>query len=435
MGKINLIIQREYTSRVFKKSFILMTLLTPIIMLALTFVPLLLSEIKDTDTKSVAVIDETGKYGHLLVSNETYEFINVTDASSNTVPEDYMNDNKDHYGILIISDDLLVDPSAITFYSDKTANMGLKQAITNPITEYLKEEKIKSYDIPELKEIINSVDVNLELSTIKFNEDGVAEETSADVAMIIGFMFTFLIYIFIFAYGGMIINSVIQEKTSRIIEVMISSVKPFELMMGKIIAVGCVGLTQFVIWIAIVSVGYLILGSGAMMMSDPTAILEAGNQASMNQDKINMIIAEATSGIDIPLLLGSFILYFIGGYLLYASIFAAIGSLVDQEADSQQFMIPVTMIILFAFYAAIYSIENPDGPLAFWCSMIPFTSPIVMMVRIPYDISAWELILSLSLLFGTFIGTTFIASKIYRVGILMYGKKPTVAEIIKWLKY
>ncbi|MEG1587619.1 MAG: ABC transporter permease [Bacteroidales bacterium] len=256
------------------------------------------------------------------------------------------------------------------------------------------------------------------------------------MAAVIGLGATFLIYIFIFAYGGMVMQGVMQEKTNRIVEVIVSSVKPIELMMGKIIGVGLVGLTQFMIWVALICGVALAFGIGSVMSTDMSAIAELDPSVSqIDQTKIAGMMQEILTGVNFAQILGFFIIYFIGGYLLFAAIFAAIASMVDQEADTQQFMIPVTMIILFAFYAAIYSIENPDGPLAFWCSIIPFTSPIVMMVRLPYDVPAWQMLLSIGLLFGTFLLTTYFAAKIYRTGILMYGKKITYKEMIKWLKY
>ena len=281
------------------------------------------------------------------------------------------------------------------------------------------------------RSIINSAQVNIDIQIVKWNEAGDETKSSAEVASAIGMASTMLIYIFIFAYGGMVLQGVMQEKTNRIVEVMVSSVKPFELMMGKIIGVGFVGLTQFLIWVLLIGAGFAILGIGSMFGSDASQL----TQAELSDAGFMESAIEILAGVNYIRILLFFLLYFIGGYLLYASIFAAIGSMVDQEADTQQFMIPVTMIIMFAFYAAIYSIENPDGPLAFWCSVIPFTSPIVMMVRLPYDVPVWQLILSIVMLFGTFVGLTFIAAKIYRTGILMYGKKVTWKEAVKWLRY
>lgn len=435
MSKIGLIIEREYLTRVYKKSFIIMTLVTPLIFVLLGGLPAILAQIKDSDTKDVAVIDRTGKYESVLKSNETYRFVPVKESTE--TPLDYYKSQGDGlYAILTINGDLLKDPSQITLFSEKTVNMGLENLITSQLDDYLSEEKIDSYNIPDLKKIIDDSRVSLKLQTVKWNTEGEETSSSAGVAAGIGLGATFLIYIFIFAYGGMVMQGVMQEKTNRIVEVMVSSVKPVELMMGKIIGVGLVGLTQFMIWVVLLGGIAIAFGLGAVMSTDMSAL--SAVDPSMTQMADAGFVAEiqkVIGGINFAQLTGFFILYFIGGYLLYASLFAAIGSMVDQEADTQQFMIPVTMIILFAFYAAIYSIENPDGPLAFWCSLIPFSSPIVMMVRLPYDVPVWQMILSLALLFGTFVLVTFFAAKIYRTGILMYGKKITYKEMIKWLKY
>lgn len=435
MSKIGLIIEREYLTRVYKKSFIIMTLVTPLIFIAFAVVPALLSQIKDTDTKEVAVIDRTGKYADLLEGNETYRFVPVKESSE--TPLDYYKSQGDGlYAILTINGDLLQDPNQITLFSEKTVNMGLQNLIASQLNSYLTNEKIDSYNIPDLKEIIDNSQVSLNIQTVKWNTDGEETSSSAGMAAGIGLGATFLIYIFIFAYGGMVMQGVMQEKTNRIVEVIVSSVKPFELMMGKIIGVGLVGLTQFMLWVVLLAGVAMAFGIGSVMTTDMSALAEIDPAMSQSaQSEIMGKMHELIGGVNFVQILGFFILYFIGGYLLYASIFAAIASMVDQEADTQQFMLPVTMIILFAFYAAIYSIENPDGPLAFWCSIIPFTSPIVMMVRLPYDVPVWQMLLSIGLLFGTFVVITYFAAKIYRTGILMYGKKITYKEMIKWLRY
>ena len=298
-----------------------------------------------------------------------------------------------------------------------------------------------SHNIPNIQEIIDESQANVHVNTIKWSEDGSEEISSSEVAIAIGMVFTMLIYMFIFVYGAQVMSSVVQEKTNRIVEVLICSVKPFELMMGKIISIALVGLTQFGIWLLltiglVVVAGQFLGGSinpetmvNVEQMGDAAAIQQASSE--LNFDNIMAMIMSVN-----PFeLISYFIIYFIGGYLLYASIFAAIGSAVDNETDTQQFMLPVTIPIIFAIYAAIYGAQNPDGPLAFWCSMIPFTSPIVMMVRLPFGVPMWEKLLSVAILIASFIGTTWMSAKIYRTGILMYGKKPSWKEMWKWLKY
>ena len=435
MNKIGLIIKREYLRRVSKKSFILLTLLTPFLFAALVFVPLWLSTIKGDEVRNVAIIDTTGKYASLFENNESFHFIH----SDKTLDEYRQGEDKEVFAFLSITDDLLNNPKAATLYSEKQVPAELSRLVNQTLSKQLESEKLASFNIPNLKEIIRESKINFNVQTIKWSEDGKESASSATVASIIGMVFTFIIYMFIMMYGAMVMQGVMEEKTNRIIEVMISSVRPFDLMMGKIIGIGFVGLTQVFLWgiitTILVSVGGFMFSGGvdvASLQAGPQmGMMDANALASSSGNEIMGII----NSINIAEIGISFIIYFIGGYMLYASIFAAIGSAVDSQEDTQQFMAPVTIFMIFALYAGIYSMENPDGPLAFWCSMIPFTSPIVMMVRIPFEIPLWEKLLSVALLYASAIGIVWISAKIYRVGILMYGKKPSIKEMIKWIKY
>lgn len=436
MNKIGLIIKREYLRRVSKKSFILLTLLTPFLFAALVFVPLWLSTIKGDEVRNVAIIDSTGKYAQLFENDESYHFIH----SDKTLDEYRQSGDKEVFAFLSITDDLLKNPKAATLYSEKQVPAELSRLVNQTLSKQLESEKLASFNIPNLKEIIRESKINFNVQTIKWSEDGKESASSAKVASVIGMVFTFIIYMFIMMYGAMVMQGVMEEKTNRIIEVMISSVRPFDLMMGKIIGIGFVGLTQVFLWGVIttilVSVGGLMVSGGAdaaaMQAAGPQmGMMDANALASSSGNEIMGIM----NSINIAEIGISFIIYFIGGYMLYASIFAAIGSAVDNQEDTQQFMAPVTIFMIFALYAGIYSMENPDGPLAFWCSMIPFTSPIVMMVRIPFEIPLWEKLLSVALLYISAIGIVWLSAKIYRVGILMYGKKPSIKEMIKWIKY
>ncbi len=413
MSKIAIVIKREYTTRVRKKSFIILTFLMPLLFVGLIVGTLFLSSIQDDKTKVIVVADETGEYFPVLKSTEQYHFVKAKDGF-----EDFRKESDESvYATLVITGDLLQNPSAITLYSQKQVVGSAEETITSQLNEYLSDKKLDSYNIPNLKNIIQESKVSLRLQTIKWDDSGNETETSAAVASIIGMVFTFLIYMFIFAYGGMVMQGVLEEKTNRIVELMVSSVKPFDLMMGKLIGIGLVGLTQFCLW------GGLLAGvnlAGASLMAGSEEI----------QELLRML-----QGVNLLELGVYFILFFIGGYLIYASLFAAIGAMVNSQEDTQQFMMPVTVLILFAFYAGFYSAQNPDGPLAFWTSIIPLTSPIVMMTRLPYGVPWWELVLSIVLLFITVILIVKLAAKIYRVGILMYGKKPDMKELIKWLKY
>jgi len=414
MSKIGIVIQREYLTRVKKKSFIILTLLMPILFTGMIFGIVFLSSLSDKKAKVIVVADETGEYFPVLKSTNQYLFI----ESKEGFADFRKNSDETVYATLSITGDLLKNPEDITLYSHKQVVNSLETAITSQLNAYLSDKKIESYQIPNLKEIIKDSKVELKIKTIKTDEiTGKETQTSAEFTSVIGMVFTFLIYMFVFVYGAMVMQGVMEEKTNRIVEVIVSSVKPFDLMMGKLIGIGLVGLTQFGIW-AIVFLGVSFSG---IFMSNASGLFQtlSGLFASVNMVQICLY----------------FILFFIGGYLMYASLFAAIGAIVNSQEDTQQYMMPITVLFLFAFYAGFFSSRNPDGPLAFWSSLVPFTSPIVMMVRVPYGVPWWQMLLSIALLAVTVILIVKLAAKIYRVGILMYGKKPSYTEIIKWLKY
>lgn len=447
MSKISLIIEREYLTRVQKKSFILMTILSPIIMVALVFAPIWLSSLSSDETRLIAVIDQTGLYKDVYHSSDEYRF---TYTQGSLSPEQMRIDGDESttpYAYVIIKDNLLDNPQGMTIYSQKQITASCELEIISQMEDYLKDEKLLSYNIPDIKRIIDESNISLRVDTIRLEEDGAETQTSTEVVTIIGMAMTLIIYMFLMLYGGQVMSSVMQEKTNRIVEVMVSSVKPFELMIGKITSIGLVGLTQLGIWI-IFLVGIFLSAGAYFSMSGGVDPSQINDMAAMTSGMSTIDTAQLTGemgamaeiqqmlgSINITQLLICFVLFFIGGYILYASLFAAIGSAVDNESDTQQFMVPITFIIIFALYAGIFSAENPDGPLALWCSMIPFTSPIVMMVRIPFGISTWELVLSMVILYGSAIGLAWVAGRIYRVGILMYGKKPSYKEMIKWIRY
>jgi len=411
--KIGIVIGREYFTRVRKKSFIILTILMPVLFIGLILGTLYLSMLAGGDTKKVVVLDESGEYFSVLKSNEQYEFL-----SHNGGFEDFRKQSDEEvYATLLISGDLLENSAALTLYSRNQVQASLLQTISSQLDEYLSEKKMESYQIPGLKQMIEDSRIKVQIDSIRWDDSGKETQSSAEFAMVLGMIFTFLIYMFIFAYGGMVMQGVIEEKTNRIIEVMVSSVKPFDLMMGKLIGIGLVGLTQFGIWAALFLACSL---SGTFLFGG----LEVFQQIS------GMINGPEMIGLFLY-----FILFFIGGYLIYASLFAAIGAMVNTPEDTQQYMMPLTILIIFAFYAGFYSSQNPDGPLAFWTSIIPLTSPIVMMTRLPFGVPWWELVLSIFLLALTVVLIVALAAKIYRVGILMYGKKPTYRELVKWFRY
>ncbi len=441
MSKISLIIEREYLTRVQKKSFILLTILSPIIMVALIFAPVWLAQLSGDETRQIAIIDQTGLYNNIYEDTEEYTYA-YTQGSFNT-HEALDVEQEQPYAYVIITDNLLENPQGMTIYSQKQVTNSCEMAIVSRMEEHLKEQKLLSYNIPDIQQIINESDIELQVNTIRLEEDGGETQTSSEMVMIIGMLMTFVIYMFLLLYGGQVMSSVMQEKTNRIVEVMVSSVKPFQLMMGKIISIGLVGLTQLAIWILFIVGIFLAAGAIFSLGADPATVNEMvavtgqmnGVDTTQLEPTAMQEITAMLGSINLTQLLVCFVLFFIGGYILYASIFAAIGSAVDNESDTNQFMVPITFIIIFALYAGIFSAENPDGPLALWCSMIPFTSPIVMMVRIPFGVAPWELILSIAILYVSAIGLAWVAGRIYRVGILMYGKKTGYKELLKWIRY
>ena len=441
MSKINLIIKREYSTRVMKKSFILLTFLTPLLMVGMISLIVFLGTIKDDKVKKIVVVDKTQLYKDVLKNNESYVF-EFSDATVDELKN--RNEKESEFtALLYITKDLAIDSTAAVMYSDKQVNMELKTYVSGLLIKYIEEQKLASYNIPHLKEMVEKSSTDIDLKTIKWGEDGKEKEASAELAIVIGMITAFIIYMFIVIYGAQVMSGVVQEKTNRIVEVMISSVKPFELMMGKIIGIAMVGLTQFLMWVILtvaILFGLSTAFSDNIDMGSVQKMQEMG-QMGMQSPANSEMAADiqqfmmAVNGLDYVQLIVLFVIYFLGGYLLYASLFAAVGSAVDNETDTNQFTMPIMIPIIFAIYAGIFAAENPDGPLAFWCSMIPFTSPIVMMVRLPFDVPAWQLIVSISVLVLSFVGSTWIAGKIYRTGILMYGKKVTWKEMWKWLKY
>jgi len=432
MKKIGIVIKREYLRRVNRKSFIILTIFAPVLFAAIVFVPLWLSTIKSSDIYEVAVYDRTGKYADLFTDTESYRFF-ITDRPDNTNGERHGS-----FALLEITDDLLEHPGAVSLYSEKQIPKDLEREVKQVLSQYLEQEKRASFNIPNLDEIMEKSHVTLDIKTIKWGKDGSAKETSSEIAAIIGMLFTVMIYMFIMIYGAMVMQGVMEEKTNRIVEVMVSSVRPFDLLMGKIIGIGLVGLTQMTVW-CVLTAG--LVGIGGMIFGVNTPPPDMSVMQGVNPAALTGVDSEVT---DMMIKLGSFnfieilvyfVLFFIGGYLTYASLFAAIGSAVDNPEDSQQFMTPVMVFLIFALYAGIYSIQNPDGPLAFWCSLLPVVSPIVMMVRVPYDIPFWQILVSLVVLYTSAIFFVWLSAKIYRVGILMYGKKPSLKEIARWVKY
>lgn len=434
MSSLLLIIEREYLTRVKKKSFIILTLLMPFLIVLLSLVPLWLATLNDGTEKHIGVIDSTGIYEELFGSSGNYIFQPI-DKSDQADSENRVG--KDLFAILRISEDLSRDGRAVSLTSEKQAPLELQSYIQRILKDKVTEQRldqltasgsVESEAIAEVRNIIEDTPA-ISLKTMRIGGDGSVTESSTEVATIIGMLFTFLIYMFILLYGNMVMQGVLEEKKSRVVEVMVSSVEPVNLLIGKIVGIGLVGLTQLALWVGMTVV--LFSGVSLFIGSPEQAAALSGDMSNFPVDKI----ISSVMGINWFEIIIYFVLFFVGGYVLYASIFAMFASAVDSEEDTTQFMTPLTLLIVFAFMAGFYSVTNPDGPLAFWTSLIPFTSPIVMMVRVPFGIPFWQILLSLLILWGTFILISIVAAKVYRVGILMYGKKPSLKEIYKWISY
>ncbi|MDD6869021.1 MAG: ABC transporter permease [bacterium] len=425
-SKIWIVTQREFATRVKKKSFIIMTLLMPFLMSALMFLPLLLSLIESSDKKTVAVVDQTGLYQAEFKSNDKYLFV----PTEKMTPQ-MRSDSTDVAAVLLITADLSEKPGSAALYSQEEIPSDLSDLVNSTLTDVVQRQKFAKYNIPELDAIIDDVQTPVEVEKIRWTDEG-ERQSMSDFLSGVGMLLTFVIYMFVMAYGAMVLQSVSEEKSNRIVELMVSSVKPFQLMMGKIIGIGLVGVFQVLIWAVIIAsvmaIGGTMTGVAMFGSGDMTAMQGADMDGGM---KIFAIISQ------LPLLeiISLFVLYFVGGYLLYASILAALGASVNDQQDTGQMMMPVMIVMVFAFYVGFYSSMNPDGPMAFWCSFVPFTSPIVMMVRIPFGVPLYQEIISVALLYATAIALTYLGSRIYRIGILMYGKKPSFKEIFKWLKF
>ena len=418
MNKIWLIIQREYLVRVQKKSFIIMTILGPILMVALMVVPTYLAY-ESKQIRTIAIEEKGFKFSNALKNTEFLYFSKIPEQEAILLKENF--EESSYYALLEIKKD------SFTLYSNQQVSMSVTNSIKTQLEKIIEHQKLKAAGID--LNILSDAQSTVEVTTKIISADGNTKNSKAEASMGIGFICGILIYIFIFMYGTMVMRGVIEEKTSRIVEVIISSVKPFQLMMGKILGVALVGLTQFILWILLT----LVISSLSEFL-----FLDNNMTNDLNTDQQSIIISNIiniTGGINLYTIFVLFIFYFLSGYLMYSSLFAAVGSAVDAEADTQQFVLPITVPLILSFILIQPIMETPDGPLAFWMSIIPLTSPVVMMVRLPFGVEGWELALSMIILIISFIISTWIAGRIYRTGILMYGKKPSYKELWRWLTY
>ena len=434
MNKLRLIIAREYMSIVGRKSFIIMTLGMPLLFILIAAVPIGLAYLNDkgSDVQQIAVIDETGRYSAALHSDDMYSFVALKGDTVTNAREFYDKSNGSISAVVIIPRN--VDSTGVVnIYSEGTITPSLVSMIRSTLADTIQNAHLAALGIPNLQQMVDKAHVDVDVRSIKWSDEG-EQESSTDAAMGLGFLLSFITYMFVLMYGAMIMNSVIEEKTNRIVEVVVSSCRPFQLMLGKIIGVGLVGLTQMAIWIVLLAIVGSVAGSAFGISNvSPDAVSPEALASAKDMGAMEVIMRETLSINYVPILV-NFVLYFLGGYLLYSSLFAGLGSAVDQASDASQFTTPVILIMLIAFYAGIACAENPMGPMAVWCSIIPFTSPVVMMVRLPFGVPTWQLILSIVLLFGTALAITWMAARIYRRGILHYGQKASFKDLFKWIK-
>ncbi|MDP4208777.1 MAG: ABC transporter permease [Bacteroidota bacterium] len=444
MNKIWLVTQRELLTRIRKRSFIIMSLLGPVLIAGFfAMMAYFAGATEDTHVRKIAVYDSTGIFIKKIPDTQYLKFEYLSGVKLPDLKKILKTSN--YYGILYISPAIAHNMSAVQLYSFDQPAMNIKQYISSVIEKEIRNQKLLAYHLENIDNILKSVETNVTVETVKLSESGDEKKTSTELSMGVAYISSFLIYMFILLFGVQVMRGVIEEKSNRIVEVIISSVKPFQLMMGKVLGVALTALIQFSIWIVLSII--LISAVKAAFLPDVSAVSAAHppqdlmatagqvhQQAQQASPELTGIFSMLDS-IDFYVMIGAFLFYFIGGFLLYSSMFAAVGAAVDNEADTQQFVMPITLPLIVGIMVMVSAFQNPSGPIAFWFSIIPLTSPIVMMARIPFGVPYGQIILSMGLLVATFIGSIWMAGKIYRTGILLYGKKVNYKEMIKWLRY
>lgn len=430
---IGIIIRREYVERVSKKSFIVTTLLMPVLMLLLSAAPALIMSVNTSETKNIIVIDDSGIILPRLESD------NVVAFSSTSLPLDSIMADEGYDGILLIEKDIVEQPDNMRFYTRDAASSEVTSNIERQVESIVERVRIESYGISNLNEILEDVNVDVALQTMRINDENEATDSSTLLSTVIGMVMAFILYMFLIMYGQMVMTSIIEEKNNRVLEIMVSSVKPSHLMMGKIVGVGLVAVTQVVLWGLLLSAisAFVMPAILPESMAVDVAAYQAGTLdagASVDMEFVKVLSTLGSVGY-IAGLFGNMLLFLIGGFLFYAAINAAFGSAVDNVQDAGQLQMFVVLPIILGLVFGVSVVNDPSSPLALWMSFIPFTSPMVMMARIPFGIPAWEIALSLVILYGSFLAMVWIAAKIYRVGIFMYGKKPNLKDLIRWARY
>jgi ABC-2 type transport system permease protein len=423
-----------------------MTILTPILFAGLMVMPAIIANIGDKNERQIAVVDDSGIFEGKIGETEYLKFTFLDGVKVDDLQQTF--DQSNYYAILYIGTMVASSPDAVVLYSNKQPSIDITSHISSAIRSEIESQKLMAYDIENLDEILKNIKTSVRVRTILWTKGGEAKESSTELAMGLAYILSFMVYILIFLFGTQVMRGVIEEKSSRIVEVIVSSVKPFELMMGKILGIASVSLVQIFLWILltfglVAGIGTLFLNKSGVETANTEVVANLmETQGAAQAVPVNVAekdftgeLVAALANVNFILIIGGFIFFFLGGYLLYAAMFAAVGSAVDNEADTQQLVLPITIPLIVAIMVMVSALRSPDTSLLFWFSMIPFTSPVVMITRIPYGVPTWELILSGAILIVTFVFMTWVAAKIYRTGILLYGKKHTWAEMWKWIRY
>jgi ABC-2 type transport system permease protein len=442
MNKTFLILQQEYLKRVKKKSFLILTILVPLLFVSMFALIIFLSVYDDSQERTIAVYDESTLFLGRLEHTETTRFHFIPQEEFNRLRTNLRE--SDFYALLYIPENIYTTNQA-QIISEKQLPVEVTEQIARNLSRFLENEKrqkiLEETGIPDLDKRLAATRTSVRVSTMKVSDTGMARESSSEIAFVASYAMGFIIYFFVFMYGAMVMRSVMEEKKNRIVEVIISSVKPFQLMTGKIIGTALVGLTQVAIWILIglffaVAMQAFVTPETTQQMGQSLMESRTGTpiQVEADESQINEILAMITS-LNLPLILFTFIFYFLAGYFMYSSLLGAVGAAIDNDEDSQQMVFPITFPLILSIMLLFPIARNPEGPVAFWGSIIPFTSPVAMLARIPYGVPVWELLLSMVLLILTMLGAIWAAAKIYKTGLLMYGKKVSIKELIKWLTY
>lgn len=436
-SNLGIIISREFSERVSKKSFLITTILMPVLMLILMVAPALVAEFSSPSEKKIAIVDNSGLMIEPLTQRASeidYLTLNTSDAPVDSILADSQFD-----GVLLISEDIVENPSGAVLYLHDAGSMNLEMAFESTIEKVIEDQRLKAYNIDNLDSILDEVKANVHLTTKRIDDEGEQDALSSGISYAIGLIMTFVLYMFLLLYGQMVMTSIIEEKNNRVLELVVSSVKPVQLMLGKIIGVGLVAIVQVAIWCVLICLMAAFLLPAIMPGELATQVSSVQNGMSVESSDMPVEILQAMSLLTsvgyLLKLFGYMTIFLVGGFLFYASIFAAIGSAVDNIQDASQLqsfaILPIIAALIFSMSVA----NDPNGSLAFWVSMIPFTSPMVMMARIPFEIPQWQIWFSAVVLYASFVAMAWIAGKIYRVGIFMYGKKPSIKDLIRWARY